>query len=91
MTHDQLNQRLESLQREHDAGKRMLAELGAKRRDLNATMLRIEGAMQVLREMMEQEQQQQQQQQQAASQVSSNGAAPREPIAQSAGEQPAAS
>lgn len=52
MSDDRLKQRLESLQAEHEAGQKMLAELDQKRATLLQTMLRIEGAMQVLRELV---------------------------------------
>jgi len=52
---DILEQRLTSLQSEHEAGQKMLAELDAKRQSITATLLRIEGAMQVLRELIAQE------------------------------------
>ncbi|QSQ23219.1 hypothetical protein JY651_50485 [Pyxidicoccus parkwayensis] len=50
-----LEQRLNALKSEHETGQKMLAELDAKRAQLTTTMLRIEGAMQVLQEMLEQE------------------------------------
>ena len=53
MLTDRLSHRLQSLRSEHEAGQKMLDELDEKRRQLTQTMLRIEGAMQVLREMME--------------------------------------
>lgn len=53
MRNDPLNQRLESLKTEHEAGKKMLAELDDKRQQLYLTMTRIEGAMQVLAELIE--------------------------------------
>ena len=46
-------ERLAELQREYEAGQKMLAELDTKRQNLTQTMLRIEGAMQVLRELVE--------------------------------------
>ena len=52
---DKLQQRLKALQNEYEAGQKMLAELDAKRQNLTTTLLRIEGAMQVLQEMMQQE------------------------------------
>lgn len=52
---DKLEQRLAALEAEHQAGERLLAELDAKRRSLTETLLRIEGAMQVLREMINEE------------------------------------
>lgn len=48
-----IEERLKALAAEYETGKRMAAELDAKRADLFATMLRIEGAMQVLRELRE--------------------------------------
>lgn len=50
-----LQKRLETLEAEHKAGQKMLAELDARRQGLTTTMLRIEGAMQVLREMLDEE------------------------------------
>jgi predicted nuclease with TOPRIM domain len=52
---DTLKQRLQSLQAEYEAGQKMLAELEAKRQSLTQTLLRIEGAMHVLQELIEQE------------------------------------
>ncbi len=46
----QLEQRLQSLKAEYEAGRKMLAELDAKRENLNVTLLRISGAIQVLEE-----------------------------------------
>ncbi len=48
-----LEERLAELQKEFDAGQKMLAELDAKRQNLTTTLLRIEGAMQVIREMLQ--------------------------------------
>lgn len=50
-----LEERLAELQREYEAGQKMIAELDAKRQNLQTTMLRIEGAIQVLREMLSQQ------------------------------------
>jgi predicted nuclease with TOPRIM domain len=50
---EQLEQRLQQLRTEYDAGQQMLAELEAKQRTLRDTLLRISGAMQVLQEMLE--------------------------------------
>jgi predicted nuclease with TOPRIM domain len=47
---DQLEQRLNELKAEFEAGQRMLAELEAKRANLQESMLRISGAIQVLEE-----------------------------------------
>lgn len=49
-----LEERLKQLQAEYEAGQKMLAELDAKRQNLTTTLLRIEGAMQVLKEMIDQ-------------------------------------
>ena len=50
-----LQQRLETLKSEYEAGQKMLSELDTRRQNLTTTLLRIEGAMQVLQEMLEQE------------------------------------
>jgi hypothetical protein len=50
---DKLQQRLTDLRSEYDTGKKMLAELDTKRQNLTETLLRIQGAMQVLEEMLE--------------------------------------
>lgn len=50
--HTQIEQRLQQLKAEFEAGQQMLAELEAKQRTLRDTMLRISGAMQVLEEML---------------------------------------
>lgn len=52
---DNVKQRLASLVAEHEAGQKMLAELDAKRQTLTQTLLRIEGAIQVLTELSEQD------------------------------------
>ncbi len=49
----EITTRLSTLEREHESGRKMLAELDEKRASLMQTMLRIEGAMQVLRELKE--------------------------------------
>jgi hypothetical protein len=46
----QITERLQTLQAERDAGQKMLAELDARRGSLTTTLLRIEGAIQVLTE-----------------------------------------
>lgn len=51
----QLEARLTELKSEFDAGKNMLADLEKKRTDLEATMLRISGAIQVLEELLKQD------------------------------------
>lgn len=43
--------RLQALQTEYESGQKMLAELDAKRTTLMNTLLRIEGAIQVLKEL----------------------------------------
>lgn len=48
----QMETRLEELKAEFEAGQKMLAELEEKRREIEATMLRISGAIQVLEEML---------------------------------------
>lgn len=50
---DQLEARLDALRREYEEGQKMLTDLDAKRDQLTRTMLRIEGAIQVLRETLE--------------------------------------
>lgn len=47
-----IEKRLEALRAEHEEGQKMLADLDAKRMQLVQTMLRIEGAMQVLKELL---------------------------------------
>lgn len=47
-----LEQRLAALQSEYESGQKMLAELDAKRATLTQTLLRIEGAMTVLKEVL---------------------------------------
>jgi septal ring factor EnvC (AmiA/AmiB activator) len=46
----QLEQRLDALQREFETGQRVLAELEAKQASLRDTLLRLSGAITVLRE-----------------------------------------
>jgi predicted nuclease with TOPRIM domain len=50
---DQITERLKTLQAEYDAGQKMLAELDARRASLTTTLLRIEGAIHVLKEMID--------------------------------------
>ena len=50
-----LEQRLASLESEHQTGRKMMAELDEKRARLTETLLRIEGAMEVLRELLAKE------------------------------------
>lgn len=47
---DQLQRRLKELKAEFEAGQRILADLDAKRANLQESMLRISGAIQVLEE-----------------------------------------
>lgn len=49
---EQIEQRLQQLKSEYEAGQKMLAELAEKDAQLRATMLRITGAMQVLEELL---------------------------------------
>jgi len=46
----QLQQRVQELKEEFDAGQKMLNELDTKRENLRQTLLRISGAIQVLEE-----------------------------------------
>lgn len=48
---DQITERLKALQAESDAGQKLLADLDARRAALTTTLLRIEGAIQVLQEL----------------------------------------
>jgi hypothetical protein len=47
---DQLEQRLKALETEFESGKKMLSELEAREAALRSSMLRLSGAIQVLRE-----------------------------------------
>ena len=47
---EKLQQRLQSLKTEYEAGQKMMAELEAKQANLRDTLLRISGAIQVLEE-----------------------------------------
>ncbi len=49
---NRLEERLKQLQSEYEAGQKLLADLEAKRAQLTQTLLRIEGAMQVIREIL---------------------------------------
>lgn len=49
---DRVEQRLTELRSELAAGQRMMSELEARRSELQATLLRITGAIQVLEEML---------------------------------------
>jgi len=48
----QLEKRLAELKSEFESGQKMLADLNVKRNELEATLLRISGAIQVLEEML---------------------------------------
>ena len=52
---EQAKQRLQELQQEFESGRQMLADLQAKEEKLQQTLLRISGAMQVLKELLEAE------------------------------------
>ena len=47
-----LEQRMEQLKGELDAGQKMLAELEERKTNLTTTLLRIQGAIQVLEELL---------------------------------------
>lgn len=51
----QLTQRLSQLKAEFEAGQKMLADLETKKSELQATVLRISGAIQVLEELLAQD------------------------------------
>lgn len=50
--HDQAAARLRTLRQEYETGQKMLAELEARRLELQQTMLRVSGAIQVLEELL---------------------------------------
>jgi hypothetical protein len=50
-----LEERINALKAEHESGQKMLAELDAKRKQISDTLLRIEGAMAILKELIEEE------------------------------------
>ncbi|WP_257456359.1 hypothetical protein [Archangium lipolyticum] len=50
-----IEERMNTLKSEYESGQKMLAELDARRANLTQTLLRIEGAMQVLKELQETE------------------------------------
>lgn len=52
---ERIKQRLTELQNELATGQKMQAELDAKRAELQTTMLRIEGAIQIIKEMLQAE------------------------------------
>ena len=49
---ERLNERLDTLRREYEAGQRMLADLEARQLELRGTLLRIAGAIQVIEELL---------------------------------------
>lgn len=49
---DKIEERLAQLRQEYDEGQRLLADLDARKANLQATLLRISGAMQVLEELL---------------------------------------
>ncbi len=51
----QLQQRLDELKQEQTAGRKMLADLQRQQADLEQTLLRISGAIQVLEELLAQQ------------------------------------
>ncbi len=51
----QLEKRLAELKSEFEAGQKMLADLDKKRSELETTLLRISGAIQVIEEMLAQD------------------------------------
>jgi hypothetical protein len=48
---DEIKDRLAALQAEYETGQKMLAELEARRTSVTSTLLRIEGAIHVLKEL----------------------------------------
>jgi hypothetical protein len=48
---DAIDEKLRALQQEYEAGQKMLADLDARRAALTSTLLRIEGAIQVLKDL----------------------------------------
>ena len=53
---EEIEQRLKSLATEYKAGHEMLAELDGRRANLQATLTRISGAIQVLQELLQDDQ-----------------------------------
>lgn len=49
---EQLEERLAALRKEYEAGRRMLADVEARQLELQQTLLRIGGAVQVLEELL---------------------------------------
>lgn len=54
---EQLTERLEKLKGEFESGQKMLADLEARQANLQQTLLRISGAIQVLEELLAQDSQ----------------------------------
>ena len=52
---DQLEARLQDLREQHATGETAMAEIGRRQEELRATLLRIEGAIQVLEEILGQD------------------------------------
>jgi len=52
MTREQLEARLQALRQEFETGQKMLADLQARQLDLQQTVLRISGGIQVLEELL---------------------------------------
>ena len=52
---ENLEQRLTQLKAEFEAGQKMLADLETKKNEIQATVLRISGAIQVLEELLAQD------------------------------------
>jgi chromosome segregation ATPase len=55
MMREQLEQRLKELKVEFESGQRMMADLEAQQANLNNTLLRISGAIQVIEELLAKE------------------------------------
>lgn len=53
MPESQIKQRLVELRAEHEKGEKALAELNTRRTELEQTLLRIAGAIQVLEELLQ--------------------------------------
>ena len=51
MTKDRIDARLRELRTEYEAGQKMLVDLDARRSALTTTLLRIDGAIQILQEL----------------------------------------
>lgn len=50
---NQLEERLQLLESEYESGQKMLADLQNQERDVQETLLRISGAMQVIKELLQ--------------------------------------